>query len=424
MTRWRFVHAADLHLDTPFEGLARLGAEVPAALRDASLQAWDNLVAETIRQEAHALVLAGDIHDGPRRGLRGQLRFRDGLQRLSDHGVQVFLVGGNHDPLEDGWSAIGRWPLHVTAFGAAGVESAPILVDGEEVARVQGISFARRDTTDNLAAAFPREREAPFVIGLLHANAGNNPDHAAYAPCSLEDLRAAAVDYWALGHIHRRQTVLTGDAETGDPWAVYAGVLQGRSPKPAETGAKGAMVVEVDGDRVAEPPRFVPLDVVRFVRDELDCTDIADVPALRDALADLGDAAVRNADGRRVILRATLTGRTPLHAELRRAPDTLDGVLDELNAGGGRTWWDRVTDATRAPLDRDAIRRRGDFAADMLAHADALREDPDALLETLRGWASPADHKTRDVLDRLDADTAREVLDDAEAEALDRLEDE
>ena len=414
MTRWRFVHAADLHLDTPFTGLARLGSEVPGLLRDASLRAWDNLVEETLRQDAHALLLAGDIYDGPERGLRAQLRLRDGLQRLSEHGVQVFLVRGNHDPVGEGWSAIGAWPERVTEFGAERVESAPIVVDGREAARVHGISYARRDTRDNLARLFPGERGAPVTIGLLHANAGGNPEHAAYAPCSLDDLRGAAIDYWALGHIHARETLI---AER--PCAVYPGVLQGRSPKPGETGPKGATLVEVDGEGIAET-RFLPLDVVRFETRELDVGGIADLAGLRDALADLAEGVAAEAEGRTVIVRATLTGRGAVHAELRHS---LNGLLDELREQGGRVWWDKLTVATAAPIDREAIRRRGDFAADFLAEADNVREmDDDALLAELRAWAEPRDRRTRELLPALDAETARAILDDAEAEALDRLE--
>ncbi len=418
MTRWRFVHAADLHLDTPFAGLARLGEGVPELLRDASLTAFDNLVNATLHHGAHALLLAGDLYDGPARGLRAQLRLRDGLQKLSDNGVRVFLVRGNHDPVAEGWSAVREWPGGVTEFPADGVTGAPIHVAGREAARVYGISYARRDTADNLARCFPAERGAPFGIGLLHANAGNNPEHAAYAPCTPDDLRAAGIDYWALGHVHRHQTVLDGA-----PWAVYPGCLQGRSPRPSEQGPKGAVLVTVDGDRVADTT-FLPLDVVRFEERTVDAAPFDSVADLADALAETGRQAVTEADGRPVILRAGLTGRSPLHATLRRQPDTLETLRDDLAARDDRVWWDRLDDATAAPVDREAIRRRGDFSADLLDRADALRADPGTLRATLRDWAEPADRRLRGLVDALDADTARAVLDAAEDEALDRLEDE
>ena len=120
MTRFRFVHAADLHLDTPFVGVGQSDPSVQEALREASVEACEGLVELTLEQEAAFLLLAGDIYDG-RHGLRAQMRFLRGVDRLSEQGVDVFVVHGNHDPL-DGWSAVRNWPKHVTVFGSDGVE--------------------------------------------------------------------------------------------------------------------------------------------------------------------------------------------------------------------------------------------------------------------------------------------------------------
>src|SRR3954467_1145267 len=139
-----FVHAADLHLDTPFQGVGRTTPAVGAALRDASLEAWDALVELTLRRQAAFLLIAGDVYDGAERGLRAQLRFLRGLERLSAAGVQVLVAHGNHDPL-DGWSAIRAWPPGVHVFGSDVVEAVAIERDGAVLATVQGISYARRD---------------------------------------------------------------------------------------------------------------------------------------------------------------------------------------------------------------------------------------------------------------------------------------
>ena len=114
-----FVHAADLHLDTPFKGIGSTAPQVAEQLREASLAAFDSLVDLCLERRAAFLVVAGDIYDGPERGLRAQLRFRDGLARLSAAGISSFVVHGNHDPVETGWSALNdTWPERVTIFGA------------------------------------------------------------------------------------------------------------------------------------------------------------------------------------------------------------------------------------------------------------------------------------------------------------------
>jgi len=420
MPDFRFVHAGDLHLDTPFDGLSRLGGDLPARLRDASLQAFDNLVADTLRVQADALVLAGDLYDGPDRGLRAQLRLREGFARLTQAGVQVFLVHGNHDPVEEGWSAIRDWPAGVHVFATEAVESAPVTRDGREIARVHGISYARRDTTDNLAARFPATSDASFSIGLLHANVGNNPAHARYAPCELKDLTGGGMDYWALGHIHAAQVLSQGPVH-----AVYSGVLQGRSPKPSEQGTKGAYLVEVTDGRVARL-EFRPLDVVRFERLSLDVAQIADAGQLQDALQTAAADAAEAADGRDLILRAELTGRGPVHRQLRQgeaAEELLASLQDAGTPGmGAQVWWDRLIDRTAPPLDKDAIRRRGDFSAELLTRAEALLADPDALDGFLAEHARPTDRRLRNLAEADAAETDRATLAAALDEALDRLE--
>ena len=422
MPDFRFVHAADLHLDTPFDGLSRLGGDLPERLRDASLQAFDNLIAETLRARADALVLAGDLYDGPDRGLRAQLRLRDGFARLAEAGVQVFLVHGNHDPVEQGWSAVKAWPEGVHEFATHQVESVPVTRDGREIARVHGISYAHRDTTENLAARFPASSDAPFAIGLLHANVGNNPAHARYAPCELADLTGGGMDYWALGHVHAAQVLADAPVH-----AVYSGVLQGRSPKSSEQGAKGAYLVEVDDGRVAALT-FRPLDVVRFEQLSVDIAGIADAGALQDALQGAAAEAAQAADGRELILRAELTGRGPVHRQLRQG-EAAEDLLHSLQDGGApvagaQVWWDRLIDRTAPPVDKDAIRRRGDFSAELLTRADALLADPDQLASFLDAHARPADRRLRELVDAADAETDRATLAAALDEALDRLEPE
>lgn len=422
MARFRFVHAADLHLDTPFTGLARLGESLPERLRDASLQAFDNLVAATLESEADLLVLAGDLHDGPDRGLRAQLRLRDGLKRLDEAGIQVAIVHGNHDPVEEGWSAIDAWPGNVTVFPPDDLASVPLHRDGRELARIYGISYARRETRANLARRFPTERESAFAIGVLHANVGGNAEHAAYAPCELADLRAAAIDYWALGHIHRH-AILTD----GQPWAVYPGVLQGRSPKPSEQGAKGAVIVDV-ADNQVRAVTFRELDVVRFESRELDIAGLADLGALQDRLQAAAEAAVDKAGGRPLILRARLTGRGPVHGALRRGGGTeeLVAALQEGAGGAARVWWDRITDATAPPLDLDAIRQRGDVSAALVDRVAALQADPEARVAFFKRHAhSGSDRRLRPFVAGDDPDAAESAaLEAALYEALDRLEPE
>jgi DNA repair exonuclease SbcCD nuclease subunit len=436
MTRFCFVHAADLHLDTPFTGIGRVVPEIQDALRDASLEAFDALVELAIAREAVCLLLAGDTYDGPERGVRAQLRFRRGLERLTAAGVQVFAVHGNHDPLE-GWSAIGgTWPPGVTFFDSARVGSVPVQRDGRRLATIHGISYARRNITENLALRFRRGSEPGLHIGLLHSNVGADPDHAPYSPCHVEDLRRAGMDYWALGHLHQRHVL-----HARDPWIVYPGNPQGRSPKPSECGPKGAIVVDVEHGAV-RGIEFAPLDCVRFLCIEVDISGIGDLPGLAGALMQRADRLRDEHEGRGLLLRATLTGReTPPAApnggfpdepagvvrEQLRRPGALDDLLQELRRAAVDMrpfiWWDKIQDRTRPWLDPEAIRRRGDFSAELLTLTDELANDSSRLARLLEVGSEPLIRVLRGCPDAEPADdNAIDLLSDAQALALDLLE--
>lgn len=417
MHAFRFVHAADLHLDTPFEGIGRTSPAVAEALRDASLDAWDALVELTLRRDAAFLLIAGDVYDGAERGVRAQLRFLRGLERLAAAGVATLVVHGNHDPL-DGWSAIQRWPENVTVFEAGEVRSVAIERGGELLATVHGVSYGSRDPQANLALGFARSAAPGLQLGLLHCNVGGEPGHAAYSPCSLADLHAVGLDYWALGHVHDRRVLSEGPC-----WVAYPGNLQGRSPRASERGAKGALVVEVAGGQVQDV-EFESLDRVRFERVEVDA-EAGDVPALLELLQ--AEALARRAasDGRGLVVRGVVTGRGGLHVDLAR-PKVLEGLLGELRAASAVlapfVWWDAVRDETRAELDLAAIQLRDDFSAALLRRVEAVLAAPQQHAELLDapGEALP-EARLRRLLGEPDEDVAG-LLDEARALALDLLE--
>ena len=416
---FRFVHAADLHLDTPFQGIAGPAPGVAQALQEASLQAWDNLVALTIEREAAFLLIAGDIYDGADRGVRAQLRFLAGLKRLDEAGIRTFVVHGNHDPL-DGWSAIRQWPAGVKVFGSDEVEIETFTIAEQRVC-VHGLSYATRDTQENLARRFRAAVDGSLNIGLLHANVGGNAEHASYAPCALSDLDAASMDYWALGHIHKQQFL-----RQGGPWVAYSGDVQGRSPKPSETGAKGVLVAEVSGSTIG-PVTFEPVDVVRFVTCPVDIEGVADLPALSSRIIDLVEELRGANAARSLLVRVVLQGRGAIASDLRHGT-ALDDVLGDLRASYDGldpfVWIESLKNQSRGALDLDAVRARDDFNAELLRLYDGLAADPEAGEAFVRTAAAKLDSsgQVEKALRGLDARAAAEVLTEALHLALDGLE--
>jgi exonuclease SbcD len=369
-----FVHAADLHLDTPFKGIGQTAAHVGDALREASLGALDNLVELCIERQAAFLVIAGDVYDGTERGIRAQLRFRDGLRRLSDAGIWSFVVHGNHDPIEAGWSAVQEWPERVRVFPSDEVGAAVVGDPKSPLAIVQGISYWRRDVRDNLSSRFSRRSGSGLQVGVLHCNvSGAAEGHDDYSPCSIADLRRSGLDYWALGHIHTRM-VLSGHPHGEEPWVVYPGNLQARSGKASERGAKGAMVVKVAGGRVAEA-EFVACDLVRYAGVDIDVSELASLESVREACLDAARDELEAAGGRSVLLTGRFVGRADVHHQLRR-PAALEEMLAAVRAECVATkpfcWWDRIDDATGSIVDLEQMATESDFSADLIELATRL----------------------------------------------------
>lgn len=208
------------------------------------------------------------------------------------------------------------------------------------------------------------------------------PEHLNYSPCTLEDLRNAGMDYWALGHIHKRETL-----SDGHPWVVYPGNLQGRSLKPSERGAKGAVTVDVQDDRVVSVT-FAPLDRVRGEVRDLDISTLTDIPELERRLSTLTDELRLQNEGRGSLLRVRLRGRGALHADLQRY-GRVSELLTALRASERHrkpfVWWEGLVDETRPTLNLDAIAARKDFSAEVLAARDRLLGDRDELRALLEG---------------------------------------
>lgn len=369
--RFRFLHAADLHLDTPFYGLHRIDPELAKTLRDATTRAFANLVDAAIEKDVAFVLIAGDVYDGPERGLRAQLAFLDGVKRLSDAGICCFIVHGNHDPIDEGWSAVRSWPERVTVFESGRVQSVPVEREGRTIAVVHGISYPRRAVTENLARLIRRSESNCLQVGVLHCNVGSNRDHESYSPCSVDDLVEAGLDYWALGHVHTRQML-----RSGAPWIAYPGNPQGLSLRPTERGPKGALLVEVEDGHVART-EFIALDVVRFVEFQVDVSDVGDVAGLKDLILDSAREQAEVNDGRACVLRVVLVGRGELHAELgrtRTAEHMLDEVRSAIASSAPPIWVDGIENRTRAVVDIEALRGRGDFAGDLIGMATTVAE--------------------------------------------------
>ena len=420
MTRLKFVHSADLHLDSPFGGLRSLAPEIAETLHEATFKAYDNIIDLCIQENADALLVAGDIFDGADRSLRAQLKFVDGLNRLEAANIRAFICHGNHHPLS-GWAAQVTLPPNCHRFGSE-LEQVPVFEDEPDRAVVYGISYPQREVRENLVLRFSAIESEPFTIGLLHANVDNNAAHESYAPCSLKDLEATGIDYWALGHVHTKQVL-----REAEPTVVYPGNPQGRHPN--EASPRGVYVVEVsDAGRVKL--EFRAMDVVRWATVKIDIGGIETDQALLDSIDQEINHCQDSADGRDIIFRLILSGRGSLHDSLTR-PGFVDDLLERVNESGHRIrpflWCERIQASTASLIDREQQRRRSDFAGDLIRLSDEWQRTPNGIdeirdnLRDLYGRGNAGRYLREHALTD---DELRELIADAEAACLAELLDE
>ena len=333
-TGFRFLHAADLHIDSPLDGLERYAEAPVAEIRAATRRAFDNLVQHAIEQQVAFVILAGDIFDGNWRDYGTGLWFASRLRELTKHGIRVYLLAGNHDA--DGRMTMSLpYPDLVFRFDTKAPQS---FVDSPTGAVLHGQGFAKVAVTEDLTAMYPGPTSGEFNIGVLHTALAGRVGHEPYAPCTSHALANKGYDYWALGHVHQREVV------GQNPWIVFPGNLQARHVR--EPGAKGATMVTVIDRRITEV-KHQPLDVLRFARVPVDLSTCASVRACGDAVGAAMAAARKEADGRLLAVRIELNGRTAMDARLRRDPADLVALCRERANDLGNLWVEKVNLATR-----------------------------------------------------------------------------
>ena len=337
MRSFRFLHAADIHLDSPLKGLLRYPGAGAERYRTATREAFDRLVEAAIDERVDFLVIAGDLYDGDWRDLSTGLHFASWMARLADAEIPVYLLHGNHDAE----SVITRrleLPANVHVFGAR--EPQTFVLDDLRVA-LHGQSFARPAELKNLVPGYAVPVSNAFNIGVLHTALEGMCGHARYAPGAIGDLTAMGYNYWVLGHVHQHQVLHER------PHVVFPGNLQGRHIR--ETGPRGACLVTVRDHEVAAV-ELIPLDVVRWSRVQVPVEDARSLVHVNERMrAAIESAVVAEADGRLLVMRLALAGRTGLHARVAASNEALlaEARAAALTLGEGVAWVEKVEVVTR-----------------------------------------------------------------------------
>jgi DNA repair protein SbcD/Mre11 len=362
-----FLHAADIHLDSPLKGLERYENAPVERMRGATRRAFQRLIDLAILKRVDFVVIAGDLYDGDCRDFNTGLYLTRQLARLRDEKIPVYIIGGNHDAANK-MTRVLPLPENVRILRHDQPET--LRVNDLDVA-IHGQSFARAAVTENLAAGYPAPISGCINIGLLHTCLGGAEGHERYAPCTVEELRNRRYDYWALGHIHARQVV------SSDPPIVFSGNVQGRHIR--ESGPKGCMIATIGSDRSIEHV-FHRLDPVRWERAQVDVSGLPTESEVLEHTTGVLDKllALEPDPDSLLAARVIVIGTTALHGRLCANPERFVAQVRSIAAdrGGDRLWIEKVELKVEPP--RGGPRVDGSME-ELLEALDLYRTEPGAL---------------------------------------------
>lgn len=413
----KFIHTADLHLGSPFSGISNMDEELAQSLSNAGYAAYDRIIDLAIENEVDFLLISGDIYDSQNKRIREQLKFHKGLERLEQHGINVYIICGNHDPYT-AWSKEIKWPDSVHFFQTGNPEVIEYQKNGISLANIVGISYRINSVTENLTEDYPeREQGWPFTIGMLHCNLGYDTDHHPYSPCSIEDLKKKGYNYWALGHIHKPSII-----NENNPTIIYSGIPQGRDI--GETGPRGCYLVTVYDDENIKS-EFIETSEIIWRDDTLSIEKMDSLDELRQLIENhLEDIRSENPDIK-TICRIKLIGKGRVHKDL-----AIHGAIQELqeyfieqeNYLNNRVLIEKFIDSTSLPIDREKIMKREDLVADIITISEEMQKsgetDPKLLDEISELFGN---YRLKNILLEIEGDEMAELVRDAETYLLDNL---
>jgi exonuclease SbcD len=393
--KMKFIHCADVHLDTPLQGLAQYSGAPVHEIRNATRRAFEKVLNAAIAEKVDFLVIAGDLYDTGLKSFESALFFNKQMVNLKDAGIDVYLIYGNHDAASKLTKQL-RPPGNVHILRA----SEPQTIVNEHLGiAIHGQSFATPEITEDLAANYPDPFRDLLNIGMLHTNLSGISDHANYAPCSLEELKNKGYQYWALGHVHNRQVLCA------DPYIVYPGNIQGRHGK--EQGEKSSELVTVSDTGNISIERIFT-SVVPWLQAEIDASDCESADDVYEKLRLQLETLFPASNERVSAVRVRIAGASDAHTELSRDPELVrhQAISIANECGNGLLWLERVQVATLPRVNREGLLERDDPIGEIVRIVTALREEP----STIANW---------DAITDLARKLPSEVTEGAEAIALD-----
>ena len=336
---FRFVHTADIHLDSPLRSLALRNPMLADLIGNATRQAFVNTIDLCLEENVDALLLAGDLYDGEQTSMKTARFLAAQLNKLHKAGIRCFVIRGNHDALSKITQEL-VLPDSVKVFSGRAEAITIERAKSEIPIVIHGVSFAKPHAAESLLPKYKPPVEGAINVGIMHTSLGGAEGHDRYAPCSIADLQATGFRYWALGHIHKRSVM------EGNCTIVMPGIPQGRDI--SEAGPKSVSLVTVADDASI---RVEERDVC-IAQFECISVDVADVDEWRDLVSAV-DKSLRqmriDASAEHLVARVRVTGQTPLAWRIRRDLDLLKAEADQCASAIASCWVEKLETGCHVP---------------------------------------------------------------------------
>lgn len=401
MKKVKFIHGADIHLDSPMIGLQSLPENIFKQLQESTFKAFRNLINAAILHEVDFVILAGDIFDNEDRSVRAQVFLRKELERLEEKGIPVFIVHGNHDHLGGNWNEI-AYPSNVYIFGET-VEIKEIVLKNRIVVHIHGFSYHERHVFARKIQEYQKQKNADYHIGILHGNMEGNSDHGNYAPFQIKELLEKEFDYWALGHIHKRSIV------NKEPLIVYPGNTQGRNKK--ETDEKGCYLVTMQ-DTNSEL-QFIETSEVIWTDLIFDASSISCFDELFQYIQE--EMSSQRREGKGIIVSVKLLNLDSEVLGTDSVSELVELLQEDEKDEKSFVWLTRIQVEEKIHWSKEELAMDSDFYGELFKVMDELRAIEDTLSPLYN------QHNTKKLLPKLSLDEMEEIRKSAETLLINRL---
>ena len=320
----RFIHTADLHLDSPFLGLTSMPKLLWERVHSSTFTAFRKVVDEAINLKVDFVLISGDIYDRDQQSIAAIEFFIKQCERLNQAHIPVYLLYGNHDYqiVQD----TGRLPMNVHVFGNR-VMTTTLTLSNHDTVAISGFSYDQRWIKEDQVKKYPLKRNETWHIGMLHGATRQSQGNR-YAPFAIDELIAKNYDYWALGHIHKHQIL------NEKPPIIYSGNPQGRHKN--EAGQHGYYLVESQDNKLV--PQFKPIAEIEWTSLTVSVLPTSNLTEVEQFLSQTIDGKLKKAPFQLVELTiANIEQLSPTIQHLLANGDVLEHLQDQ-NADNGK-WW-------------------------------------------------------------------------------------